>query len=137
MVRKRISLTAQTAGCLPLKCTHLSQFRSCLFVCRCRYCFFFVFQFSPQRTFQAHLSRLFFYPIRSCPLRFKKKFIQRLLQNKIYLLFKSKYICHGFFQPFRQITNYKLQISITAPTIVYYYFVQRHQLSTELEEVKI
>ena len=60
MVRKRISLTAQTAGCLPLKCTHLSQFRSCLFVCRCRYCFFFVFQFSPQRTFQAHLSAVIF-----------------------------------------------------------------------------
>ena len=52
VVRKRIGLTAQTAGCLALKCTHLGQFRSCLFLCCSRYCFFIFFHISPQRTFQ-------------------------------------------------------------------------------------
>ena len=50
VVHKRISLTAQTAGCLPLKCTP-------------RLLFVYFSQLSPPRTFQAHFSVVIFYLI--------------------------------------------------------------------------
>ena len=60
VVRKRIGLTAQTAGCLRCE-VHSLQSLPFIFVCLLLSSLFLYFsQFSPQRTFQAHLFPVIF-----------------------------------------------------------------------------
>ena len=75
VVRKRIGLTAQTAGCLPLKSPHTSG-GYCLF------CFFIFLNFLRQEHSKHTFSWLFFYQIQSCPLQFLKEIHSRAAQKQ-------------------------------------------------------
>ena len=60
VARKRIDLTAQTAGCIRCE-VHAPQSLPFMFVCLLlSLLFLYFFQISPQRTFQAHLSAAIF-----------------------------------------------------------------------------
>ena len=137
LVRKRISLTAQTAGCLPLKCTHLSQFRSCcLFVGVVIVSLFF--SIFSAKNIPSTLIRGYF-SIRYGPVLYvsKRNSFKGCSKTRfIYYLNQNTFVMVSFSLADKSpIIDYKLQ-SLRRQSYANN-FVQRHQLGTELEEVKI
>ena len=124
VVRKRIGLTAQTTDCL--RCDDSPRSVPFRFICLLLSLLFVIFLKLLRKEHPKHTNFT------------SLKEIQSLLQNKVYFLFKSNtFVMASFTLADESSSIYKLRISITTAMIVCYYFVQRHHLGAELQQVKV